>query len=103
IGASRAAELCLTGDAIDAAQALEYGLVSRVVPHDALLPTALELAHRIAANSGHAVRMCKRLLKESQHARLDTILEMSAAFQALAHHTTEHEAALDGLLARFQR
>ncbi|MFJ4292248.1 crotonase/enoyl-CoA hydratase family protein [Cupriavidus sp. NPDC089707] len=100
IGASRAAELCFTGDTIDAARALEYGLVSRVVPHEELLPTALELAQRIAANSGHALRMCKRLLKEAQHARLDTIMEMSAGFQALAHHTAEHEAALDGFLSR---
>jgi enoyl-CoA hydratase/carnithine racemase len=102
IGASRAAELCFTGDTIDAARALEYGLVSRVVPHEELLPTALELAHRIAANSGHALRMCKRLLKEAQHARLDTIMEMSAGFQALAHHTAEHEAALDGFLSRIK-
>ncbi len=102
IGASRAAELCFTGDTIDAATALEYGLVSRVVPHAELLPTALELAHRIAANSGHALRMCKRLLKEAQHARLDTIMEMSAGFQALAHHTAEHEAALDGFLSRIK-
>jgi enoyl-CoA hydratase/carnithine racemase len=102
IGASRAAELCFTGDTIDAATALEYGLVSRVVPHEELLPTALELAHRIAANSGHALRMCKRLLKEAQHARLDTIMEMSAGFQALAHHTAEHEAALDGFLSRIK-
>ncbi|AEI82510.1 3-hydroxybutyryl-CoA dehydratase Crt (plasmid) [Cupriavidus necator N-1] len=102
VGASRAAELCFTGDTIDAKQALEYGLVSRVVTHDALLPTALELAHRIAANPGHALRMCKRLLKEAQHARLDTILEMSAGFQALAHHTAEHNAALDGVLARIR-
>ncbi len=102
IGASRAAELCFTGDTIDAAKALEYGLVSRVVPHEELLPTALELAQRIAANSGHALRMCKRLLKEAQHARLDTIMEMSAGFQALAHHTAEHEAALDGFLSRIK-
>lgn len=102
VGMSRAAELCFTGDTVDAAQALEWGLVSRVVPPEALMPTALELAHRIARNPGHALRMSKRLLKEGQHARLDTILEMSAGLQALAHHTAEHEAALDGFLARLK-
>lgn len=100
VGMSRACELAFTGDTIDARQALDWGLVSQVVPADALLQTAMELAQRIARNSGHALRMTKRLLRESIHARMDTILEMSAGFQALAHHTAEHEAALDAFLQR---
>ncbi|MGO4327866.1 crotonase/enoyl-CoA hydratase family protein [Cupriavidus sp. 2TAF22] len=100
IGMSRACELAFTGDTIDARQALDWGLVSQVVPADALVQTAMELAQRIARNSGHALRMTKRLLRESIHARMDTILEMSAGFQALAHHTAEHEAALDAFLQR---
>src|SRR5881227_1491703 len=43
-GREHAAELLFTGRVIDAATALELRLVSRVVPHDQLLPTALELA-----------------------------------------------------------
>lgn len=100
VGMSRACELAFTGDTIDARQALQWGLVSQVVPADDLLATATELAQRIACNSGHALRMTKRLLRESIHSRMDTILEMSAGFQALAHHTAEHEAALDALLGR---
>src|SRR5687767_4869842 len=49
VGRERAAELLFTGEVIDAARALEVGLVGRVVPHDQLLPTAVELAQRIAA------------------------------------------------------
>lgn len=98
IGMSRACEMSFTGEPIDAEQALAWGLVSRVVKADRLLPVSLELAGRIAANSGKALRMTKRLLREGQQTRLDTLLEMSAAFQALAHHTAEHEAALDGFL-----
>ncbi|MBF6989224.1 MULTISPECIES: crotonase/enoyl-CoA hydratase family protein [unclassified Cupriavidus] len=100
VGMSRACELAFTGDTIDARQALQWGLVSQVVPADDLLATATELAQRIARNSGHALRMTKRLLRESTHSRMDTILEMSAGFQALAHHTAEHEAALDAFLER---
>lgn len=100
VGMSRACELAFTGDTIDARQALQWGLVSQVVPADDLLATATELAQRIARNSGHALRMTKRLLRESIHSRMDTILEMSAGFQALAHHTAEHEAALDAFLGR---
>jgi enoyl-CoA hydratase/carnithine racemase len=103
IGLSNACEMAFTGDAISAAQALAWGLVSRVVPPSELLHAAVDLAQRIAANPPHALRMTKRLIREGQHVRLDTLLEMSAAFQALAHHTADHEAALGGFLQRRDR
>ncbi|MBB2919989.1 crotonase/enoyl-CoA hydratase family protein [Cupriavidus alkaliphilus] len=100
VGMSRACEMSFTGEPVDAQQALAWGLVSSVVPADELMPAALALAQRIAANPAHALRMTKRLLREGQHTRLSSLLEMSAGFQALAHHTAEHEAALDGFLRR---
>ena len=100
VGMSKAAELTFTGDTIDAAAALACGLVSRVVAPDQLLAEAGALAARIAANPGPALRMAKRLLREGQHMRLDSLLEMSAAFQAIAHHTPEHDAALAAFLDR---
>ncbi|RZJ16187.1 MAG: enoyl-CoA hydratase, partial [Haliea sp.] len=98
VGMSRACEMAFTGDAIDARQALDYGLVSRVVPPDELMAAANELAARIARNPSQALRMTKRLLREGQHTRLDTLLEMSASFQALAHWTSQHEEAVDAFL-----
>lgn len=50
VGREQAAELLLTGEVIDAARAKEIGLVGRVVPHEKLLETAMEVAGRIAAN-----------------------------------------------------
>lgn len=94
IGLSRATELTLTGQTIDARQAAEWNLVSRVVPRDQLLPTARTIAEQIAANPPHAVRLAKRLLREALHARLDSLLEMSAAFQVLAHQTADHREAV---------
>jgi enoyl-CoA hydratase/carnithine racemase len=94
IGYQRAAELSFTGDMIDAAAALEMGLVTRVVPPEELLNTAHELAERIASNPGPALRMAKRLMRQAQTARLDETLQMSAALQALAHHTEDHEQAV---------
>jgi len=102
VGLSKAAELTFTGDMIDAAEALACGLVSKVVPADELMGEARALAERIAANPGNSLRMAKRLLREGQHVRLDTLLEMSAAFQAIAHHTVEHEEAIDALLAQLE-
>lgn len=98
IGLSRASELSYTGDVIGAQQALEWGLVSRVVPVQSLLPTAYDIAQRIAANPPHAVRLTKRLLREAMHTRLDTLLELSASFQALSHQTEDHKEAVCAFL-----
>ncbi|WP_048633798.1 crotonase/enoyl-CoA hydratase family protein [Mycolicibacterium aurum] len=90
IGYERAAEMTLTGDRIDAGTALEWGLVSRVVPHDDLLAVTAELAARIAKNPSHTLRMAKRLLQESRTGHLESTLGMAAAMQPLAHRDPEH-------------
>ena len=100
IGYQRAAELSFTGDMIDAQAALAMGLVTRVVPPEQLMPAARELAARIAANSGPALRMAKRLLRQAQSARLDETLQLSAALQALAHHTPEHDQSVAAFFAQ---
>lgn len=100
VGYSKAAEMSFTGDLLDAREALEAGLVSRVVAPAALLDEALALARRIAAQPGHALRMTKRLMREAQTQRLDTLLELSAAYQALAHGSADHEAAVAAFLER---
>ncbi len=100
IGYQRAAELTFTGDTIDAQAALAMGLVTRVVAPEVLIPSARELAARIAANSGPALRMAKQLLRQARTARLDETLQLSAALQALAHHTPEHDAAVAAFFAR---
>ena len=61
---------------------------------------AMSLAQRIAVNPPHVLRWTKQLLREAQHARLDTILEMSAAYQALAHHTADHAEAVAAMLGK---
>jgi enoyl-CoA hydratase/carnithine racemase len=100
VGMSKAAEMFFTGDAIDAEEALKCGLVSRVVAPDRLLETAYELAGRIAANPGPTLRLTKKLLREGQHLRLDSLLELSAAFQALAHKTPQHEEAVTAFIEK---
>ena len=63
VGRERAAELLFTGRVVEATEAKELGLVSRVVPHDELLPTALELAQAIADNPPLAVQRLKHGLR----------------------------------------
>jgi enoyl-CoA hydratase/carnithine racemase len=65
VGREHAAELIFTGDVIGAVEAERIGLVSRVVPHDDLLPTAMALAERIAANPPLAVQAIKRGLRKA--------------------------------------
>ena len=98
VGYARAAEMSFTGETVDAQAALAMGLVSRVVPHETLLAEATALAERIAANPGQALRMTKRLMREAQTSRLDAILELSAAYQALTHGSAEHEGAVAAFL-----
>lgn len=94
VGASRAAELAFTGEAIDAQEALRIGLVSRVVAPEALLDEALALAGRIAANPPQALRWTKQLLLQARSGSLDEALDAAARFQGLAHHTADHAEAV---------
>ncbi|AII04171.1 crotonase/enoyl-CoA hydratase family protein [Rhodococcus opacus] len=100
VGMARASEMAFTGEAIDAATALNWGLVSQVVEPDQLLPAAHQLAARVAANPPHVLRMTKRLLREAQHQSLESILELSAAMQSIAHHTEDHLEAVGAMLER---
>lgn len=100
IGMSRAAELLFTGDVIDAATAAAWGLVSKTTPADALMTEALALAERIAAQPPHALRLAKNLLKHGQTASYDTLMDMSAAAQAIAHLTDDHMEGVDALLEK---
>lgn len=100
IGAARAAEMILAGDTISAAEAHRFGLVSEIMPPEQVLPAARALAERVAANPPRSVRLAKRLLIEARHARLEDVLELSAAYQALAHETADHQEALDAFFEK---
>ena len=98
VGWSKAAEMMFTGEPLSAEEGLACGLVSRVVPAGDVLAEAQALAQRIAANPPQTLRLVKRLLREAQHARLPEVLQLSAAFQALAHETADHREALAALV-----
>jgi enoyl-CoA hydratase/carnithine racemase len=94
VGRAKAAEMAFTGEAIGAQEALACGLVSRVVAPEDLMDTAETIARKIAANPGGVLRMTKRLLREGEHATLESVLEISASYQALAHMEPDHHEAV---------
>ena len=94
VGMSKASEMAFTGETLTAVQALGCGLVSRVVPHESLQDEARALASKIAANPGSVLRMTKRLLREGERSSLESLLEMSAGYQAIAHKTADHREAV---------
>lgn len=100
VGFSKATELALTGEMVDAAEALRIGLVSEVVAADELLAAARRIADKIATNPPHAVRMTKRLLREGQTAELKNILELSAAMQSIAHATSDNDEAINAFIEK---
>ncbi|MEP7348632.1 MAG: crotonase/enoyl-CoA hydratase family protein [Sphingorhabdus sp.] len=100
VGYATAAELFFTGDRFDAMRAKEIGLIGKIVPDEMLMDEALLLASRITCNPPRALRLTKRLLREAQTARMSEILELSAAFQALAHETPDHAEAVNAFLEK---
>ena len=77
IGAARASELLLTGRALDADEALQWGLISSVHPADDLLPAAHAIADRIATNDPLATQHTKRALRtpRAQHPAIELELQ----------------------------
>lgn len=79
VGLSRALEIAALDPAIDAAQALAWGLVSRLAPDGQVLAAAQGLAREIAARSVEAYAACKRLITDSYDTPLETQLERERA------------------------
>jgi enoyl-CoA hydratase/carnithine racemase len=100
VGMSRATELLMLGDTIDAATAERYGLVNRVVPHEGLLPAAHELATRLAQGPGLALSMTKRMLNNEWNMDLVSALEAEAQAQALLLMGEDHRRFYEAFTAK---
>jgi E-phenylitaconyl-CoA hydratase len=82
-----AMQMLLTGDRIDAAEAHRVGLVSEVVTPDALLPRALEIADRIAANGPLAVQSLKTLSMRTEDLPLSRSVELEQLLWGILRDT----------------
>ncbi|MEQ4716861.1 enoyl-CoA hydratase-related protein [Nonomuraea sp. B19D2] len=100
VGRGRAAELMLLGEPLDAARALELGLVTRVVPADDVLKTAQELAVRLAHGATLAYAATKRALAYAATHSLSDSLAMEADLQDECAATQDHQNATRAFLAK---
>ena len=100
IGGSDAMRLLLTGEFIDAAEALRIGLVSEVVAPERLASRARELAAAIAANGPAAIRMTKELAQRGRDASLADGLRIYQEYSRIAFGS---EDAREGLTAFAER
>ncbi|MEO6222660.1 MAG: enoyl-CoA hydratase-related protein [Vicinamibacterales bacterium] len=89
VGLGRAKHLVLTGDAIDAAKALDWGLVSSVVPAERLEAEALSLAERVLARGPLAIRLAKLALNASARVDLDSGLLIETLAQAICFESAD--------------
>jgi enoyl-CoA hydratase/carnithine racemase len=89
IGPSNAAVMLMTGDAVDAAQALAWHLVSEVLRPDALLPRALELAETIASRAPIAVETAKANLAAAANMPLEQAVAYERDIQTVCFATSD--------------
>jgi enoyl-CoA hydratase len=91
IGSSRAFEIMLSGRDVDAHEAASMGLVSRVVPDDELLETALDLADQINGWSTQGVALTKRVMWAGlETSSLRAAIELESHTQLFVRLTTQN-------------
>ena len=95
VGASKALEWLLTGDIIDAEEALRFGLVNMVVPHHKLMETTLKVARKIGDHSPAAVRITKRAVYQSLFSNLDDHLDYISSQMGLLCETDYYKDAVE--------
>jgi enoyl-CoA hydratase len=100
VGREKAAELLFTGDVIDAREAARIGLVSRVVPDAELMPTALALADRIAANPPLAVAGLKSGLRRALDPDWGALGEWVSRTLAELFTTEDHREGVKAFLEK---
>ena len=100
IGLAKAKEIFFTGDPVGAEEALNMGMINKVVPNDRLVEETFEFAQRLAKSPTRSIGMIKRLLNHSFDTDLTTQLDLEAAFQGLATSTAD---MIEGVTSFFEK
>lgn len=100
VGYARAAELCMLGEKMNADEALECGLVNRVVDDEELQQDAALLATKLASMPTRAIGLTKRLLTRAWTATLENQLEYEALMQETAGRSEDHREGVKAFLEK---
>jgi enoyl-CoA hydratase len=103
VGVAKAKELCMTGEAIGAEEALRIGLADAVWPHAELPGKVRELAQKIADNGPLAVAEAKRLIHLGQSAPLDQALALEQRSFGLLFGTADQREGMGAFVAKPKR
>ena len=98
VGLSKAKELILTAQTIDADEALRIGLVSSVVPGEKLMDAALEMAGKIALNAQVAVRQSKAAIDKGMQCDIETGAAFETQAFGLCFSTEDQKDAMTAFL-----
>ncbi len=90
VGAGRAMEILMFGDAVDAATAERIGLANRAVSREALMPTVYDWAKRLAHGPSLALSMTKHMVNNEANMDLIAAIEQEAQAQALMLQSQDH-------------
>ena len=100
INASRAAEMILTGETVDAWTAREWGLVSEVYEPSELLPKAMEMAEMIASKSQVSVRQSKICMHRCRYADMYTGTAFEAEAFGICFSSEDQKDAMQAFLEK---
>jgi enoyl-CoA hydratase len=100
VGESKAMEMILTGEMIDAQNALTLGLVNRVVPHEELEARTMELANLIAGMSPVALRLAKEAVKTAARSTLDEGLRREVDLFAICFSSKDKDEGVRAFLEK---
>ncbi len=89
VGRAKAMELIMTGKTITAKNALQIGLVNRVLPQKGLLPYALELGREMAGKASLSLQYCKEAVMKGLDMTLDQGLHLEGDLYFLLHTTDD--------------
>ena len=87
VGRGKALEMILTGETIDAAEALEYGLITKIVPAESLMPEVEALAKAMATKAPVSLRYIKEAINKGLDLTMEQGLRLEADLYFLLHTT----------------
>ena len=100
VGLARATALCMTGEAVMAEKAEQWGIIWRCVDDDQLQTQTAELAHQLAAQPTTALAFTKQLLRLSQTRTLEDQLNLERDYQRAASQTDDFAEGVEAFLQK---